>query len=69
MATFCFFLVVGVYCPGKNAVAADSFCKVYQQAVRNELRLTDRELAGLRSGTKGDLAALKRTYERKCTKQ
>ncbi|MBO6759219.1 MAG: hypothetical protein JJ902_23050 [Roseibium sp.] len=46
--------------------AAESFCAVYEKAVRNQLRLTEAEARGLRLGTKRDLAALKKTYRRLC---
>ena len=63
----CFILCFGIS-TGSPGTAADSFCRVYERAVRNELRLTDRELAGLRRASKDDLAALKRTYEKRCKK-
>ena len=72
MTGFCFFALfgIGLACTGKSEVAADSFCTVYEKAVRNELRLTDAELRQFRAlprGFRGDVAALKETYRRRCS--
>ena len=71
MTGFCFFALfgTGLACTGKSEVAADSFCTVYEKSVRNELRLTDAELREFRKlsrGFRGDVAAIKETYRRRC---
>ncbi len=62
----CFILCFGISGPVEKVAASDSFCTVYENAVKNEMRFTQGEIDALRVQTKRDLLALKKIYEARC---
>lgn len=63
-------IICFVFCFGIGRIdaptATDSFCDIMQTAVKNELRLTRKEVQALSLKTKIDLATLKEFYRKKC---